>query len=561
MRQAPLFSILAGTALFFASCKGKSGTSDLMIPKKAAIVVHIDNSSLSSKLSWKDIQATNWFKEASKDANDSLVRTMMNNPEAAGVDINSDLAFFLSKPGNSGIAVFQGSLKSKADFEKFNHEILKKSEKTAKTEKSGDMQFIRMSDEALATWDNSKFVYITAVDMNENTNTDESYGETPPPPPPAKYGTDSLVKYSKELYSLDSDESIGDDDRFAAMMKEEGDMHLWMNQEEYAFGEANPMMSMMKISTLVKGNVSASTMSFDNGKITWKTKQYFGKEVSDVLAKYDAKDVNKDLINRIPSQNVVAVMAGNYPPEGLKAILKLAGVDGMANAALGQVNYSLDELVKANKGDFLMAVTDYNAKQVTETVEGTSYSYSATKPEFKVLVALSVQDKASFDKLIGVAEKKAAEAGEGNPLKNVFYKTNNEWFAASNSSEHVDKFLAGGNNNVTFADRITGHPFGMYVDFQKIMASSKGFFKTGSEPLDISMKLWQDMIMTGGEFKDGHYSTEMVVNMVDKKTNSLVQLNKYFDQMYTAFKNKSKTEMDATVPYGDSMKTDVQTID
>src|SRR5690349_24748817 len=96
--------VLLSTTLFI-SCKN-AGTKGLPIPKDASIVVHIDGSSLSSKLSWKEIQQTQWFQDMSKKEQDSLTQKLLADPDASGVDVKSDFAFFIKNQGNSSYFVF-----------------------------------------------------------------------------------------------------------------------------------------------------------------------------------------------------------------------------------------------------------------------------------------------------------------------------------------------------------------------------------------------------------------------------------------------------------------------
>lgn len=508
-----------------------------MIPKDAAIVVHINSSSLSSKLSWKDIQATNWFKEMDKEADDSLARELMKDPKKSGIDNGEDMAFFMQKKGKGGIAVFEGSLSSASNFEKFNKEINKENG-DAKVQKEGDVKFYSNSEKSLVAWDDDRFIYIADAPFGNEYNFEDGEGYES-----RSFTADSLKKFAKALFAGNSD--ISDDDRFADMMKEKGDVHVWINSE-YMYSGAGQMLSMLNMQNFMKNNVVSSTLNFDDGKITWSSKQYLSKEMADVMKKYKPQNVNTDLINRIPSQNVIGAMAWNYPSEGMKEMLKVMGVDGMANMVLGEVNSNLDEVMSAYKGDVLVAVTDLTAKQQQETVEGTSYSYTSTKPEMKVLVAVSVKNKANFDKLIGIAEQKMIEK-DGKIPDGIIYKTSNDWFAAGNSGEMVDKFLAGGNNNVAFASKISGHPFGLYIDLQKIINSSKSFGNgMFTAPYDISSKMWQDVVVTGGEYDNGAWTSVMEINLVDKKTNSLKQINQYIDNMYAAIKsnmNKSYDDM------------------
>jgi hypothetical protein len=507
-----------------------------MIPKDAAFVIHVNSSSLSSKLSWKDIQATNWFKEMNKEADDSLARELMKDPKKSGIDNGEDMTFFMQKKTRGGIAVFGGSLTSASDFEKFNKEM-NKEDGDAKIEKDGNLKFFSSNEKTLVAWNDDKFITVSDAPFgNEPYSEGDTYESH-------SFGPDSLKKFAKALFSGSS--NLMDDERFANMMKEEGDVHMWVNSE-FMYGSGGQMFSWMNLQKLTKGNVVSSTLNFDDGKITWSSKQYLGKEMAEVMKKHKPQNISKDLINRIPSQNVIGAFAWNYPSEGLKEMLRVMGLDGIINLGLGKVNSNFDELMNAYKGDGLIAVTDLTMKQPEEGM----YSYPTPKPDMKVLFAVSVKNKATFDKLIGIAEQKIIE-DEGKLPEGIIYKTSNDWFAAGNSGEMVDKFLAGGNNNVAFASKISGHPFGMYIDLQKIINSTRAYGNGAfTAPYDISAKLWQDIVATGGEYENGAWTSVMEINLVDKKTNSLKQINQYIDNLYAAFKNNM------TRDYEDNSGTD-----
>ncbi|MET0243596.1 MAG: DUF4836 family protein, partial [Flavitalea sp.] len=346
---------------------------------------------------------------------------------------------------------------------------------------------------------------------------------------------DSLQMYATKLYDLPSSESIYKDDRFSSTMKEAGDMHVWINNEQAYGGLAAGMLGMMKVNVLIEKNATGMALNFDNGKISVKTKQYFNDQVLKVLEKYPAKDISADVVNRIPSQNVVAAFVMNYPPEGLKEFLKLTGLDGTANAFLSEVGYSIDEFVKANKGDLVVAVSDIQpkpdsiVKRINE--DGIEVSENKGGTDMKFLFATSVNDKASFDKMIGIVGSKIGDIAKDGPAKGIEFSINDKWFVTSNSKPYVDQFLAGGNSKQPFASRISGHAFGMFIDLQKAITSGSTFTSDSSAKAvaDASLKMWQDIVVTGGKIKDGGMSYEAEINLVDKSTNSLKQLNKYID--------------------------------
>lgn len=512
-----------------------------MIPNDAAVVIHLNANSLNSKLGWDEVKQTNWFKETYADAPDSLFKKLMDDPANSGMDIKSDFIFFLKNEGNNGYMVFEGSVKDATAFELFN----KKVSQGAATKKDGDFNNMQLPGGAVVTWNKERFAYlIDAPNMNAARNFSMEGANSVEP---AKLSADTLLVIGKSLFSLKRDNSLGGNEKFGNMVKEEGDVHMWMNSEYMYNGAGAGMLSMMKVNTLIKGNVSATTINFDNGKIVMKSKAYYNKELDNLFDKYDSKKINADLVNRIPSQDVVAAFVMNYPPEGLKEFLKVIGVDGIVNGFLGEANYSIDEFIKANKGDMIIAVTDFSLGGKTDSIQisgGEPLTRNQFGPDAKILFATSINNRPAFDKLVGIVKARGGDAlSQGLPQVN--YNLNDNWFAISNSTEHVSRFLAGGNNKHAFADKISGHPFGGYIDIQKLIKSMNAASgdSSGNALSNASLQMWQDVVITGGEYKDGALSGQAEINLVNKNTNSLKQLNTYFDQFSKYMKrNKNMHE-------------------
>jgi hypothetical protein len=313
-----------------------------------------------------------------------------------------------------------------------------------------------------------------------------------------------------------------------------------------------PMISMMgNISALTKGNISASSFNFDNGKMTMSSKQYYGKELSEFMSKNKAKPVSAETAGRIPSQNVVAALAMNYPPEAIKDFLAFLKVDGLVNMAIAQTGYSIDEFVKANKGELLLAVSDLVVKEKTDTINidgGKPMLIPSSGPDAKVLFATAVNDKAAFEKLITILTETMKEESMGKtpPLT---YKLENNWFALGNSPEQVNQFIAGGNTKTAFTDKISGHPFGLYIDIKKILQVGSTDTKDSSAKaaLAIAINTWEDVVMWGGEYKNKATEFHAEITMVDKNTNSLKQLNGFMDKIATIFINEEKKKKEVEI--------------
>jgi len=528
--------------LLAISCK-KKDKSGLLVPEDAGVVVHINSPSLSSKLSWEEISQTEWFQEISKEATDSTAAKLLKDPGQSGIDSKAALVFYVKKQGRGGYVAFTGTVKDAAIFEAFNKEI---SKGEATVTKDGDISYLSSDKSGLVAWTSSRFVYIGDAPLGDMQQAFERQGSYES----YKFPVDSLKMFGKTALTLESSDNLDKDSRFTTLIQDGSDVHIWVNASSlYSNSMGGGVLSMMKLNMLLEGNVSATSLNFDNGKIAVKSKQFYGDAMRKILSDYPAKPLSEDVINRIPSQNVVGVLAMNYPPAGLNEFLKATGLDGMTNGFLGRIGYSIEEFITANKGEVLISVSDLEIKtkeKVMEMGEGQEpYKYSTTEPDMKVLFAASVNDKPAFDKLIGIALAETKGMTSANTPE-IHYKLDNNWFAASNSQEHVDKFLAGGSTKNMVADKISGHPFGFYIDIQKIIKSGESSVKDSSDKaaMTASVNMWQDAIATGGAYKDKALDFEFEINLVDKNTNSLKQLNQYINTMYKIQAEKKKRFMD-----------------
>lgn len=528
MKHKPLLTVLAAAAvLLLASCKG-GNKSSLAIPKDAAIVFHINPKSLSAKLSWEDIKKTQWFKDAYAQSKDSFAQRIMDNPEASGVDVGSDFALFVKKRGNGGYSVFQGSVKDEAAFAA----MVKKADASAKIEKDGDWNVLSLGNMA-TIWNKSKFAVINDVPMGNMNPMTGGSGEA------TRFGADSLKVFVKQTMAIDGDESLFDDDRFADVMKEDADMHVWVNAGSL-YGDMMGMMSMMKAGALLEGNATGGAINFEDGKIAARFKSFYGKEMQKAMDNWKFKNVDADVLNRIPSENVIGVMAMNMDPAGLKELLKTLGMDGMANMFLSKQNLSLDEILGATKGQFVFSVSDLQMRDTVISMamgEGEQpYTYQSSQPQMSVLFATDVAKKATFDKLLNMVKTET-------PQMPFIYQLNNDWFVAGNKPEAVNGFVSGNKVKHAFTDKISGHPFGFYLDVQRLLKTEFSKDPFAKSLLAESAAVWKDVVMIANEYKNGVATSEMTINMVDEKTNSLKQLNQYIEKMNVLRKNNEKMVM------------------
>jgi len=525
------YSLLALLLILLGSCGNKS---NVPVPGNAGLVIHINGASLNSKLSWDEFKQGELYKMAKTEVKDELAQKILENPDSSGVDIKSDAWFFIANTGANSYAAFTCNLKDDKAFGRVMQQI----EPMKTITKQGDLSVMKMGGDAVLTWSSNRFVFIgEANDLNRNPMGGGSSHAT--------LTQDSLLKFAQNVYEIKGSSSIGNDSRFASMMKEDGDAHIWTSSAGLYNSSLSQAFTMLpKLGNLLQGNFSASTINFANGKITMSSRGYYNKELLDLYTKYTMKNMDVSTLKKIPPGEVDAVIAANYQPEALQGFLSLIGVDGLANAYLSQLNYSIDEFVKGNKGDFILAVSDFHMAphQMSYDIgNGQKQTYTSTKPEVKVLFATSVKEKASWDKLLTIVhEKIGSEAGASvqEMINKVPYTLNNDWFVAGSDSSYVHAFGTASTDH-DFISKISGHPFGAYINIRTFINGARPSFGSDSSVLTIadeSVRLWQDIVFYGGEKEGDAIKTYGEINFIDGNTNSLKQLNNYFGKIATIVK-------------------------
>lgn len=535
MNKKPLIILSLLLSILFVSCK-QGGKTGLLVPKDAGFVLHINTKSLSSKLSWEEIRQSEWFQEAGKMEKDSLAQKLMNDPKSSGVDLDADLVLFTAKHNKRGYFSFIGGISDAAAFEKT---LQSGSKGELQMDLKGDLKFAyEGAGSGLIGWNEKHFIVLS--DMPYDGPSRGGWGEDDG----ARLQGDTLKQLAKKILSLSGDDLLDSDKRFASLVAENGDMHIWTSASAFAGETLGMVSSMMKIGALLEGNIGTATLNFDNGKITLDGRQYFGDQMTELVKKHTPSEVTNDQLAHLPSGQVIAAGAFNFPPDGIPALAKLIGMDGMANGFLGEYNFSLEEFAKANKGNILFAVSDFGVANKTisyEGVGGKMESMNVETPEGSFVAGVAVGDKEAFGKMLAIVQKQMPDADKAQMA--TPYELTDQWFVVGNNPEAVSGFLAG-KTTPSYASKFSGHQGGFYFDINRLLTRIKEVSAQKSEnmgemetkALESSLAIWQDAVMYS-DIKGGESTFHFEINMVDKTTNSLKQLNKYLGGL-------AKTAMD-----------------
>jgi Domain of unknown function (DUF4836) len=535
-----LLLLFAGGFLM-SSCSKNTNTQGRYVPETASAVVHINAASISAKLPWEEIKQNEIFQEAYADSTlSSFAKSALDNPENTGVDAKKDLIFFTAQDSSGSYMAFEGSLKDAAKFKTYNTSALKNG---VPSQKNG-VEFIS-TDQTTVSWDDSKFIVITNLPDNANKEDMQSWmdemegkmqhdstnNQTPSDDLQTKKILRNGVATAAQLYTLPEGSSLARQERFSELIQRTGDIHFWLNAA--SIKQVMPpvaQLGMINLDKIYEGAIATGTVNFENGRIDVDMKCYAGKEMTAVLKKYAGSSISDDMVKRIPAKDIAFFLAINFKPEGIKELLKVIGLEGLANMGASFLGFGLNDFVKANNGDIVLAVSDI--------VKDSSGITNAS-----VIFSAAVADKPSFDKLIA-AGKKGMKQGMVAMNSEIYFNSNEKYFAIGNNRTNIDQFLSKeGSSKFDFYDKIKASPIAGYVNFQYLMTAFRETADKDSLALaafDASAKMWDNAVMSGGNFKEGGITQHFEINLVDKSTGSLKQLNMYMAKMAHIAKAKKK---------------------
>ncbi|MEO6837834.1 MAG: DUF4836 family protein [Ginsengibacter sp.] len=537
--------------VLFSSCGKNNSEVGKMIPSNALFVAQVNVKSLDSKLSWDEVKKTGWYQKAYSDSSvPDWRKKILDNPSASGIDFDNGLILFVSKSsGEDYFVAAEGKIKNEKDFEQFN----KNFDPSQTVRKQGDINLLTLKDKNVVGWNGNYFVYV----MNSNTSSfSQMYkwrDSTNMQPDAPVDKSAELSEFCSKLFSLKPDSSLANNDKFAALLKENGDVHVWQNNEAIVNSSAAMgMLGMIKLDAFIKDNISTYTVNFDKGEIDVNQKSYVSKDLEVVLKKYLSNSIKMDMIKNIPSQNVFGLLALNFKSEGLVELIKLTGADGMINSYAPKLGFTLDDVSKSTNGDFLLTFTDFKMDKNLFNKNDSGENLSKfNKPDFNYIFSLGVGNKESLQKIIDAGKNIGSQMGKDSLVNN--YVLNDKLFATGSSGTFVNQYITGNNNKYDFTAKFSGHPVGFFLDIHKILsqfANTESNSADDKAMLDQSLNMWDNITAYGGDFKDNGFTFHSEINLINKDTNSLRQLNNYMNEMYKmheAKKDQNNHSLDSSL--------------
>jgi hypothetical protein len=508
--------------LLFVSCKSSTPKQLKHIPKDALVVFSLNAKRLNDKLADSKLSIDSLVKSVigSYGATPADVKRLDDMKEA-GIDWTSDVYGFYQTRGSAmtGTSLVMGAVAAVSSSSGLEAYLKKQKPDIVITKAAGGYSEARLNEVAVIGW-NSDVVIVTAVVGN------------------ARYGNDGASEAAGSsaqlaaLFEQKSDASIASVSGFKNLIKEKGDMLMWVNSQASL---ANiPQVAMVpKVAELVKDAYYGGVLNFENGKVVATYTAYTGRVMGDILKKHNAGTADLDMVNTYPSDNIAAFAVATLDPAIVLDIIRFLGTEGLANQTLANngLNFTVEDLTKAVKGDFAVVASDIKTED--RSLPGFD-GITMKQPDVKFLFTGKVGDKAAYEKVCAALVAKGLLVKSGAvyvPTANMGHEVcvldEKSVFVASDSSI-INQYKAG-TGKAAIADSIKNEAKGKagfaYVDFSKLLKTIPSFILDSASLNHVKVTV-KDMVVTSDKLDNDVVKGKFELRTGNKQENSLASLIK-----------------------------------
>lgn len=539
-----LLYLLLPLLLLFAACHQTPDHASY-IPKNALMVAEVNTKELSKKIAWSMITGSNLWdrvfgKKSPKDT--AKQSEFIKNMQEAGVDeLNTFYAYLKNTGSNEKEACFVAliPLKDAMKWESF----VKKTFSEAVVKDNKKRKEARLSEEIYAGWTNNLLIIISVQkaddygfenDMVSSAAVDEEL---------------LLASHLESAFNVSKDNSLLSDERFAAFEKHKHDLGFWVNIDAVMSNYGSKNIGMMTgglslSNTMWRNSAFSAATNFEKGRIVTDMLMYSSDSLKEINKQYSNKNVDEDVINRIPNVGLDYILTYHISPEGTLKTMEKMGLLGAANGFLKEQNLSVEEIVSAISGDMVFSINNYQQKKEMVLFDSAdaSSAFGSYKTDKDALFALRLNKKESFQKLINLAVQKdileqvkpgtyKLKDNSGSEASSYVIMIDDKFAVFTNKAKLGEDYLKGTFSSMTplkVKEHIYKHPFGMFFDYNS-WAKRTGAILLAGSPADslvfsASVKTFDNFVFNGGNLSNNAFKYQMCINFVDKQQSSLIQL-------------------------------------
>ncbi|HTN46128.1 MAG TPA: DUF4836 family protein [Flavipsychrobacter sp.] len=570
MKPVKLLTVAALLMILFASCS-KTPEHAKYIPKDAMMVVGLNTKELSKEIAWSAITGSKLLDELKKNMPDKA--QMAEGLADAGIDVLNTTYFYFTPNAASGSYNYITAVVPLDDSKKWESYLQKNYKGVAIKEVNKRRETV-LEGNIYAAWNNKVAIVRKALPQPESAveqpfamdDRDSTMAAPSPEVVPNAVDASKMASDMEAVFIIQK-ENITDDKRFCKLQEEGNDINMWMNYDVMMarMGSVGGAMvpGLALGSNLWKEAAMASGLDFEKGKIDAEMKYYVSKDLAEIYSKLSGKQVDKDMLDRLPGQNINMIFAANIAPEGIKAVMEKMGMLGLMTLGLASANLTADDVFLSFTGDMAMSVTDFKTYStqtaippISEEAAEAPYTVDHHAISVNYIFAMKIKDKQRFEKLLNYAKTQSGLESVGANVYKVAYSdslfatVNGEYLVISKTPEMGQAFIAGSYKSQAKPERIKkevyGHPLGMFVDLQLMLSGAEnGDSDEDKEMMALLKNLFQDIALSGGGMKKESFTYNGNLQLMNKDENSLLQFLDFAykaQQLSEKYKNKAVNE-------------------
>lgn len=526
--------LFTATILFsLGSCSegpAATGSSDVSnaIPADATGVFLMNTKQLLEKADYASLKETSFFQdfveEAQKEAPEMV--PFLEDPEAAGIDMAGNMGLYFSVPEE---------MQNGNDFE---FAVLFPVADKAKMDAAVTLALEKAKD---ATTEAKEGYTITALQENNFlVQGDNILAFT-------SYNDDAKIQ---ELINP-TGESIHANANFAKQLEENKDVLFWMSADPIVDAMLKNPQTAMQIrgglgfaqisEEALKGNYMSFFYDFQKGKMIAGTQFDFSEDLVRELGDIFPDELTIDYSKYIPTDGLAASMTVGINAAGVLNFMAKRGLDKMVDQYLAMTGLDLGKIEKGITGDLAVA----------------AYAPAAEGNDPAIVLALGLKDKAFMEGLLALAGDVITKDGDkyvftgqqsmmdptATPMQ-FFAVIKDDVILVSNSDAHLDKAIAGANNEVV--GELQAGWMGMFVDYNILNENYDVIANyLPINPADLSLSKMMSEYQSVSTLKVVAKGSAIIGETIlkDADVNSLKSLIQSIDKMYQN-REKFEAEMD-----------------
>ncbi|MBR2649522.1 MAG: DUF4836 family protein [Sediminibacterium sp.] len=548
-------AILGIITLVLSSCSSKAPKEARLIPKNAVAVASVNIFALKEKLEKNGITIDTLLdKIFEKDSSGKVDRKAIEELRTeAGINWKKDCHFFTVNKNegiNNTVTVVAGiaGLSNNAKFEAY---IKKYSKPETKIIKEKNFDAIIVEGNKIVAWDKEYLMLMFYQEVSKPTWDSTNMRFTIPNKTDL---TAKTISTANSFFTQKEEESIIGVKGFGEMFKTKADGYLFTSTSSYLNALSGAPIQIPKLEELAKDNYSASTLSFDAGKINITSTTYTNPVLTGLLKKYAGPTVNLSLLENYPSQNIQGIFLASFNPEIFGGLLQQLEVEGLVNSFLERSGISSKDLYGSLKGDIAVIFSDFAIQANDPMQRSTEKTLLAKKPVANMLMNMPVGNKESFKKLM----LKATELG--------YVKNTGKFFTSGELLQAIGLYVMGtdehliiasdsllynaytkGSTKIQIANDVKTHLGGKAVSFYVNMESILKSFPVGNDgnydkSLSTAKAIFKDIRGYTNNIKDNAIESSIEWRLQNEKQNSLVTLVSLFTNIAVDMRAVAKRE-------------------